>query len=85
MGKPACGPAEFTWNDQRCSAPLPDGAPASCTEVGDGKSYLRCSAECECPASAAECGTLGLFNGGDFACNASVRICMATARHDCPP
>ena len=84
IAKPACGPDAFTWNDQRCSAPLPDGGAATCTEAGDGKTYFRCSANCQCPASAPECATLGLFQGGDFSCNGSVTVCFASARTDCP-
>lgn len=83
-GKPACGPAEFTWNDQRCGAPLSDGGAGNCSEVGDGKTYLRCSPDCQCPASAAECATLGLFKGGDSSCNDSVAVCFPSARKDCP-
>jgi hypothetical protein len=84
VAKPACGPETFTWNDQRCGAPPPDGGAATCTEVGDGKSYVKCNADCRCPGSTSECATLGLFRGGDFSCNESVSVCFATARMDCP-
>src|SRR3954464_7962106 len=85
-GSPArtCTPvADFVYLDQRCDAPSPSGA-VTCTQVGDGACHLRCDRDDECPPAAPYCATLGLFAGGDFSCNASVRICRGSAKNDCP-
>ena len=74
----------FVYQDLRCDAPLPDDAGAGqCHEVGDAATYLLCSADGECPPATPFCRTLGLFKGGDFNCNATVRICRSTALNDC--
>jgi hypothetical protein len=39
--------------------------------------------DAQCPAQAPFCRLLGLYGGGDFNCNFSVRICRATTRDDC--
>jgi hypothetical protein len=65
-------------------APSPD-AGLHCVEVGTGESYARCSTDAQCPAQAPFCRVLGLYGGGDFNCNFSVRICRATNRDDCRP
>lgn len=83
----ACGVARnerFVYHDLRCSLPPPGGSP-SCQEVGDGLSYVKCTADSECPASDPFCRVLGLFNGGGYSCNASVRICRLVDRNDCSP
>jgi hypothetical protein len=33
---------------------------------------------------ARNCHVLGLFQGGDFSCNASVRVCGHAQRDECP-
>jgi hypothetical protein len=73
----------FVYQDLRCDLPLPDAGAAQCHEVGDGATYLECKVDADCPAGAPFCRTLGLFKGGDFNCNATVRICRPTAQDDC--
>src|SRR5919204_972123 len=72
----------FIYEDQLCDAPSPDGG-VHCVEVGNGESYARCTMDAQCPAQAPFCRLLGLYGGGDFNCNFSVRICRATTRDDC--
>jgi hypothetical protein len=73
---------DFIYRDARCGI-LPNG-PGPCTEVGDGLCHLRCDADRDCPSSAPNCHVLGLFQGGDFSCNASVRVCGHAERDECP-
>jgi hypothetical protein len=78
-----CDPAvDFIYRDARCGI-LPNG-PGPCTEVGDGLCHLRCDSDGDCPSSAPKCHVLGLFQGGDFSCNASVRVCGHAERDECP-
>jgi hypothetical protein len=84
----ACGgkPRQvFVYSDLQCQAPLPDGGSGPCQQVGDGASYLECDSSGDCPSGAPFCRALGLFNGGDYSCNASVHICRAIDHDDCPP
>lgn len=64
---------------------MPGGGAVACQEVGDGDSYVECTANSDCPRSAAFCRVLGLFNGGDYSCNAKVMICRPIDRNDCAP
>jgi len=84
-GRPArtCGAEDFVYVDQSCGQ-VPGGTPA-CEQVGDGLCHFRCGSDGDCPEAVPFCRTLGLFSGGDFNCNASVRICRETDRDDCPP
>ena len=53
--------------------------------VGDGLCYKACATAADCPDPARpNCSVLGLWKGGDWACNGRVRICMAERRNDCP-
>ena len=72
----------FVYRDTACQAPAPDGG-TSCREVGDGATYQVCEASSECPPSAPHCRTLGLYLGGDYSCNSSVRVCRPIDRDDC--
>jgi hypothetical protein len=73
----------FVYQDLQCAAPLPDGGAGQCHEVGDGATYLECASDGDCPGATPFCRTLGLFKGGDFNCNATVRICRPAAHDDC--
>jgi hypothetical protein len=83
-GRPArtCGAEDFVYVDQSCGQ-VPGGTPA-CEQVGDGLCHFRCGSDGDCPEAAPYCRTLGLFSGGDFNCNGSVRICREVDRNDCP-
>jgi hypothetical protein len=74
----------FVYHDLRCDAPSPGGS-VSCHDVGDGRSYVECATDSDCPARAKFCRTLGLFKGGDYSCNAMVQICREVDRNDCVP
>jgi hypothetical protein len=54
-------------------------------EVGTGECYERCTSGAQCPDDAPFCRTLGLFSGGDFNCNLSVRVCRPVDQNDCHP
>lgn len=87
-GSQGCGGTHqklFAYHDLRCAAPSPGGGEVSCQDVGDGRSYIECTASSDCPASAPFCRVLGLYNGGDYPCNAKIRICRAIDRNDCVP
>ena len=79
-----CSTDPFIYRDQRCDAALPDGG-GSCVEVGSGECYARCTMDAQCPADARFCRLLGLYSGGDFNCNASVRVCRPVDHNDCRP
>jgi hypothetical protein len=82
--QPRCSTNGFIYRDLRCDAPLPDGG-GSCVEVGSGDCYPRCAIDAQCSADAPFCRLLGLYSGGDFNCNASVRVCRPVDRNDCRP
>src|SRR2546423_15662012 len=83
-GQPPCSTDGFIHRDERCDAPLPDGG-IHCVEVGTGDCYARCTTDANCSADAPFCRLLGLYSGGDFNCNASVRVCRPVDRNDCGP
>ena len=83
-GQQRCSTDGFIYRDLRCDAPLPDGG-MSCVEVGTGDCYARCTTDANCSADAPFCQLLGLYGGGDFNCNASVRVCRPVDRNDCRP
>ena len=74
---------DFVYRDRICGALRPGAGPATCTEVGDGLCHLRCQSDGDCPDSAPNCHAVGLFLGGDFGCNGSVRICGQATRDEC--
>src|SRR3954462_5419362 len=74
---------DFVYRDTSCGSVSP-GDPVTCQEVGDGLCHLRCSSDGDCPAFAPNCHVLGLFQGGDFKCNGSVRVCGQLDRDECP-
>ena len=83
-GQPPCPNDAFIYRDLRCDAPVPDGG-SRCVEVGTGECYSRCTGNAQCSTSAPFCRTLGLYGGGDFNCNSSVRVCRPTDFDDCRP
>lgn len=84
-GDRACDPAsDFVFNDRICGPPRPPGSPpAPCDALGDGLCHLRCNSDDDCPDAAPNCHVLGLFNGGDFSCNKTVKICGTANQDDC--
>ena len=54
-------------------------------DLGDGKCHKRCktSDDCTDPLTP-HCTIQGLFNGGDWTCNAGVLLCRCKATNDCP-
>jgi hypothetical protein len=78
-----CLAEEYVHSDRR-GGPLPDGGSHS-EPVGDGGTYLRCATDADCcEPDRPYCRTLGLYQGGDYSCNGSVRVCDAQPRNDCP-
>jgi hypothetical protein len=87
-GRPdrTCDPAvDFVYHDRLCGLPAPGSPPAPCEELGDGRCHLRCNSDDDCPDSAPNCHVLGLANGGDFNCNATVKICGNAQQDQCAP
>ncbi len=84
-GRPSrtCGAQDFIYVDQSCSL-LPPGDKLGCRDVGDGLCHLRCGSDGDCPDAVPYCRTLGLYSGGDYSCNGSVRICRDADQNDCP-
>ena len=83
-GQQNCSTDAFIYRDSRCDAPSIDGG-ARCVEVGNGDCYARCTMDGQCSTSARFCRTLGLYSGGDFVCNSSIRVCRAMDLNDCRP
>ena len=84
-GRPSrtCGAEDYIYVDRSCNL-QPPGDHLGCRDVGDGLCYLRCGSDRDCPEAVPYCRTLGLYSGGDFNCNGSVRICREADRSDCP-
>jgi hypothetical protein len=80
-----CSTDAFIYRDLRCDAPSPDGG-MHCVEAGSGESLTRCTTDAQCCSTNAQfCRTLGLYSGGDFVCNSSIRVCRPIDRNDCGP
>ncbi len=77
--------AVFIYHDLRCPGPLPDGGAADCVDVGDGASHVVCETDRDCPAQAPFCRILGLYSGGNYSCNQTIRVCRSLDHNDCPP
>ncbi|MBN1773302.1 MAG: hypothetical protein JXB32_18715 [Deltaproteobacteria bacterium] len=61
-----------------------DAGPPPCEQQGDLTMYIRCSSNEDCCESARPyCSVLGLFNGGDWNCNGTVRVCRDERADDC--
>lgn len=75
-----CAAGEFHYVDQMCGL-VPDGG-VGCSDTGDGLCYAKCRSSADC-SSGYDCVTLGLYNGGDYNCNATVKVC-ATFQSTCP-
>jgi hypothetical protein len=81
---PSCTAGDFLYDDQSCRALPPDAGTTDCVQQGDLTLYRRCTtaAEC-CEPERPYCSVLGLFNGGDWNCNATVRVCRDRQADDC--
>jgi hypothetical protein len=71
----------FVYRDTYCGLAVDGG---TCFDVGDGRMYPVCSSDSNCSPGEPFCRVLGLFHGGDFNCNASVKICRTVDRDECP-
>src|SRR4051812_3468156 len=72
----------FVFTDEQCGGLAHDGG-ASCNSVGDGQTYSRCASDADCCGTTPHCAVVGLYAGGDYNCNATVRVCMHEPRRDC--
>jgi len=53
-------------------------------QMGSLRCYDTCESDRDCHAPCLpHCSVQGLLSGGDFSCNATVRICRAKAENDC--
>ena len=78
-----CAPDEYRYVDQQCDLTTEGWI---CTEDGrrgDGLCYQRCETNDGC-SSAYPCVRIGLFAGGDYYCNETVKVCAAREDADCP-
>lgn len=66
---PICG---FTAEHQRM-----------CSPNGDGLCHLQCETDADCGEVGVYCSVQGLFAGGDFGCNNTIRICRTKQANDC--
>ena len=84
---PPCPDGYFQYMDELCSGPRESdgGYHGSCTEKGDKKCYRLCesSGDCGDDFNGPNCSRLGLFNGGDWNCNESVKVCRQKQADDC--
>lgn len=74
-------PELFVYHDLRCGVTADGGT--GCEDVGDGLSHPVCTSDSQCTREVPFCRTLGLYKGGDFICNGSVRICRPVDHDDC--
>lgn len=59
-------------------------APGPREQMGDLRCYDACTSDADCrDPCLPHCSVQGLFNGGDFSCNATIRLCRAKAEDDC--
>jgi hypothetical protein len=74
----------FHYSDIRCGAPSADGG-TDCTQVGDMKCYKECASDDNCKDQADDryCSILGLYNGYDWNCSKTVKICRQKQADDC--
>jgi hypothetical protein len=86
----SCGADQYLYVDQGCDGPIPSpeleaGVTGTCDDVGDGRCHRRCATDSDCTDPCRPfCSILGLFDGGDYNCNAGVRICREKPKDDCP-
>lgn len=77
-----CQDTDFVYTDEICGPPRDGGS--QCEDYGDGKCYARCESDSDCTEAARpHCSVLGLYNGGDYNCNDSVKVCHSESFEDC--
>lgn len=75
--------ALFRYTDRLCG--FGSGGGSSCTDEGDGRCYLRCTSDADCTLPGRPyCTQIGLFDGGDYNCNAVVFACREKRTDWCP-
>jgi hypothetical protein len=79
-----CPSATFLYEDESCPGVTDAGSSLQCTQEGDGLCHERCNTDADCSDPGRPyCRILGLFDGGDWNCNAGVRVCRETDKDDC--
>lgn len=84
LPEPPCEDGSFLYEDPICGPVPPDAGSGTCGEAGDGLCHQRCTTDGDCTDPCRPfCRRLGLYDGGDGACNRTVTICRATDRDEC--
>jgi hypothetical protein len=78
---PACPTGYFYFTDRACQA-----GGFGCQEHGDLLCHKSCTSDSDCDEGCrSHCRQIGLFSGGDYGCNSTVKICREDDSQDiCP-
>ena len=79
-GELSCAEGKFLYSDFLGSP----GSGLPPEQMGSLRCYDTCRSDADChDPCLPHCSVQGLFSGGDFNCNATIRLCRAKANDDC--
>jgi hypothetical protein len=83
LPSPPCPTGSFLYDDS-IGGPNPTGDFTPSDPVGDQLCHHLCETDTDCTDPCRpSCHTLGLFHGGDYNCNLTVRICGTDSADEC--